>query len=230
MNWMDIVVLLIIGGEVFRAFRQGMVKTVIGLGAWIVALIAAKIYYKALAAYMIVRFELFSNLEESIYNSLTKNFSTQDQLQQAVANGQFGGSLNMPNILGKLPGDVVGKAGDNMNQMVYGDLSHRISDWIINGSSFMIIVFGVIVLLSLLTMVLDQVMKLPLLKEANKLGGIAVGILRGGFSVLVLMTIITFILPFMKGTWLIDVIENSQIAIYFYNNNLLLYLIYYLLR
>ena len=136
----------------------------------------------------------------------------------------------MPNIISKLPSDVVGKAGDSMNQMVYGDLSHRISEWIINGSSFMLIVFGVIAVLSLLTIFLDQVMKLPLLKEANKLGGIAVGVIRGAFSVLVMMTIITFILPFMHGTWLISAIENSQIAIYFYNNNLLLYLIYYLLR
>lgn len=230
MNWMDIVVLLIIGGEVFRAFRQGMVKTVIELGAWIVALIAAKLYYKALAAYMVAKFELFSNLEENVYSSLTKNFSTQDQLQQAAASGQLGGSLNMPNIISKLPGDLVGTAGESVNQMVYGDLSHRISEWIINGSSFMIIVFGIIAALSLLTVFLDQMMKLPLLKEANKLGGIAVGVLRGGFSVLVLMTLITFVLPFMKGTWLIDVIESSQIAIYFYNNNLLLYLIYYLLR
>ena len=230
MNWLDVVVLLIIGGEVFRAFRQGMVKTLIELGAWIVALIAAKLYYKALAAYMVTRFKIFSNLEETIYNSLTKNFSTQDQLQQAVSSGQLGGPLDMPNIISKLPKDMVSKAGDSMNQAVYGDLSHRISEWIINGSSFMIIVFGIIMALSVLTLFLDQIMKLPLLKEANKLGGIAVGVIRGAFSVLVLMTIITFLLPFLHGTWLLDAIKNSQVAIYFYNNNLLLYLIYYLLR
>lgn len=230
MNWLDVVVLLIMGGEVFRAFRQGMVKTLIELGAWIVALIAAKLYYKALAAYMVARFDIFSNLEETIYNSLTKNFSTQDQLQQAVAKGQLGGSLDMPNIISKLPGDLVTKAGDSMNQAVYGDLSHRISEWIINGSSFMMIVFGIITALSVLTLFLDQIMKLPLLKEANKLGGIVVGLIRGAFSVLVLMTLITFLMPFLHGTWLVDAIKNSQVAIYFYNNNLLLYLIYYLLR
>lgn len=230
MNWMDVVVALMIGGEVIRAYRQGMVKTIIGLAAWLIALVAAKLYYKALAAYLMARFEIFQHLEENIFSSLTKNFSTQDQLQQAANSGQLGGSLNMPKVLSKLSGGVVDQAGEQINQVVYGDLAHRLSDWIINGIAFMTIVIGIIAVLSILTVFLDQMMKLPLLKEANKLGGIAVGFIRGGFSVLVMMTVITFILPFMHQTWLIDGIEGSQYAIYFYNNNLLLYLIYYLLR
>ncbi len=230
MNWMDILVLLIIGGEVFRAFRQGMVKTVIELAAWIVALIAGKLYYKVVAAQLVDRFEVFQNLEQNIYAGLTKNFTSQAQLQAAASSGQIGGKFNLPDVLNQLPKDVVGKTQDTMNQLVFGDLAHKISEMMINGLSFMLIVFGVMAALAILTVVLDQMAHLPLIKEVNKLGGLLVGIIKGGFSVLVLMTIITFVVPFLKSTWLIDAIQNSQVAIYFYNNNILLYLIYYLLR
>lgn len=230
MNWMDIVVLLIIGGDVFRAFRQGMVKTVIELAGWLVALIAAKLYYKMVAAYMLAHFEIFKNLEHNVYLGLTKNFSTKAQLEQAASSGQFGGQLNFPKVLSSFSSDVINNSNETLNQMVFGDLAKRIADTMINGLSFMIIVFGIMAILAVVTVVVDQVMHLPLLKEANKLGGIVVGVVRGAFSVLVLMTVITFILPFMEKTWLMDGIQNSQIAIYFYNNNFLLYLIYYLLR
>lgn len=230
MNWMDVVVLLIIGGEVFRAFRQGMVKTIIELAAWIVALIAGKLYYKVVAAALVERFEVFQNLEQTIYAGLTKNFTSQAQLQAAASSGQLSGQLNLPNVLNQLPKDVIGKSQDTMNQLVFGDMAHKISEMMINGLSFMFIVFGVMAALAILTVVLDQIAHLPLLKEVNKLGGLVVGVVKGGFNVLVLMTIITFVVPFLKSTWLIDAIQNSQVAIYFYNNNILLYLIYYLMR
>lgn len=230
MNWMDIVILLIIGAEVFRSFKQGMVKTVIELAAWVVALVAGKIYYQALADYLMANYELFQNLEKNIYLGLTKNFSSQAQLQEAASSGQLNGKLNLPNVLGNLPADVLNKSNETINQMVFGDLSKKIAETMTNGISFMIIVLGVLAVLSILVFVLDQLAHLPLLKEANKLGGLLVGFVKGGFNVLVLMTVITFVVPFLKSTWLIDAIQTSQFAIYFYNNNILLYLIYYLLR
>ena len=230
MNWMDILVLVIIGSEVFRAFRQGMIRTVIELAAWLVALIAGKLYYKVVASALVARFELFQNLEQNIYLGLTKSLTSEAQLQAAADTGRLSGQLQLPKVLGGMTEDLVNKSQASMNQLVFGDLAHKIADTMINGISFMLIVFGIMAVLAILTVVLDQIARLPLLKEANRLGGLLVGVLKGGFSVLVLMTLITFISPFIKQPWLMDGIQNSQVAIYFYNNNILLYLIYYLLR
>lgn len=230
MNWMDIVVLLIIGVQTFQSFRVGMVRSVISLAGWFVALIAAKIYYKLVATYMVANFKVFSGLEENLYEAFTKNLNSKAQLQQATQTGALGGPLQLPKVLGGLSKNLVDQSQDMVNQMVYGDLAHRISEMIINGLAFMSIVFVILIALNLVMYLAEVIVHLPLLKEANRLGGLVVGLLRGAVSVLVVMTIITFVLPFMEKTWLIDAVQNSQIAIYFYNNNLLLYLIYYLLR
>lgn len=230
MNYMDIGVLLIIGFETFRSFKQGMVRSVVSLAGWVVALVAAKIYYKVVAAYLVAHFKIFEHLEENLYTAFTKNLSSEAQLQQASDTGALGGAIQLPKVLGGLSKDLAAKSQETVNQMVYGDLSHRLADMIINGLSFMAIVFAVLAVLSIFTYIADAIMHLPLLKEANKLGGLFIGLIRGCVGVLVVMTMITFVLPFMQKTWLIEGIQNSQIAVYFYNNNILLYLIYYLLR
>lgn len=230
MNFVDIAVFVIVAFEMLISFRRGMVKTVIEMAGWIVALITAKLYYGVLAAYLVSKYSVFKNLETNIYKTLSEHLTTQTQVQAAAQTGHLGGTVQLPSVLGAIPKEFLGGSSETINQMVYGDLAHKLSQLIINGISFMTIAFGVLLVIGVLSHMAELVMKLPLLREANKLGGLAIGLVKGCFNVLVLMTVITFILPFMKQTWLIDGILHSQYGVYFYNNNILLYFIYYLLR
>lgn len=224
MNWMDIAVLIIMAVELFRCFRQGMVKSVVEMAGWIVALITAKLYYKQLAAYLLIHFKPFQELESKLLEALSKNM-IENASNQAAAN-PLGGNILLPKIMNSVPTSSV----NDVNQVVFGDLAHKISEMIINGSSFLMIVFAVMIVLSLVTYLADVIMHLPLLKEVNRLGGLGVGLIKGVFSVWVVMTVITFAMPFMKSDWLMKAITDSSYAIYFYNNNILLYVIYFLLR
>lgn len=230
MNWMDAVVGVMILVEVYRCFKEGMVKTVIHLAGLLVAVIFAKLNYEALASYLSKQYEFFAKLQPNIYEALTKNFDSGAQVNTALQNGTFSSSLNLPKILSLAPESQKAQLTDTMNQAVFGELSQRIADMMLYGMSFIMIVVAVMVGIMILTLVIDQFMGLPVLKEVNKLGGIVVGFLKGALNVFVLMTLITFFMPLLKLTWLVDAIQGSTIAIYFYNNNLLLYLIYYLLK
>lgn len=225
MNWMDIVVLIIMAVELFRCFKQGMVRSVVEMAGWIVALITAKLYYKQLAAYLLVHFKPFSDLEPKLLEALTKHMIESSSHQIATA-GPMGGNVLLPKIINAAPGGALG----DVNQVVFGDLAKKIADMIVNGTSFLAIVFAVMIVLSLITYIADVVMHLPLLKEVNRLGGLGVGLIKGVFSVWVLMSVITFAMPFIKSDWLVKAIMESSYAIYFYNNNVLLYVIYFLLR
>lgn len=225
MNWMDAVVIIVLVVELIRCFKQGMVKSVVEMAGWAAALIAAKIYYKQLAAYLVAHYPIFSNLESNILEGLTKHMTAQGT--QALTGGSpIGHNLLLPKVLNSLPSG----SQSQLNQMVYGDLAHRLSELIINGLSFMAVVMGVMAALTIVAYILEGVMHLPLLREVNRLGGLGIGLIKGVFSIWVLMTLLTFVLPFMKGGWLLAGLTQSQYAIYFYNNNLLLYLIYFLLR
>lgn len=225
MNWMDLAVLIILAAELFRCFKQGMVKSVVEMAGWLVALIAAKLYYKQVATYLMLHFKPFQELEPKLLEALTKHMTESGSAQLNAVDPLAGGVL-LPKIMKTMPSDSL----NDLNQAMFGDLAHKIADMIINGSSFFIIVFAVMVVLSVATYVADVVMHLPLLKEVNRLGGLGVGLLKGVFSVWILMSVITFAMPFMKSDWLVKAITDSSYAIYFYNNNVLLYVIYFLLR
>lgn len=225
MNWMDIAVLIIMAVELFRCFKQGMIKSIVEMAGWIVALITAKLYYKQLAAYLMVHFKPFTDLEPKLLEALTKHMIESSTNQVATA-GPMGGNVLLPKIISATPSSTM----NDLNQVVFGDLAHKIADMVINGTSFLMIVFAVMIVLSVVTYVGDVVMHLPLLKEVNRLGGMGIGLIKGVFSVWVLMSVITFAMPFIKSDWLVRAIMDSSYAIYFYNNNVLLYVIYFLLR
>lgn len=230
MNWVDIAVAIMIGVEVFRCFKEGMVKTVIQLAGLIVSLILAKLYYETLAVYLSSNYDFFKTLQPKVYEALTQNFDSGAQVSSAVSEGTLSSSLNLPKIMSLAPEAQKANVTETINQAVFGELSIKIADMLLYGLSFVMIVVGLMACIMVLTFIVDHIMGLPVLKEVNKLGGIVIGFAKGSLNVFVLMTVLTFIMPFLKSKWLIEAIQASSVAVYFYNNNLLLYLVYYLLK
>lgn len=230
MNWVDIAVAIMIGVEVFRCFKEGMVKTVIQLAGLIVSLILAKLYYETLAIYLSSNYDFFKTLQPKVYEALTQNFDSGAQVSSAVSEGTLSSSLNLPKIMSLAPEAQKANVTETINQAVFGELSIKIADMLLYGLSFVMIVVGLMACIMVLTFIVDHLMGLPVLKEVNKLGGIAIGFAKGSLNVFILMTVLTFIMPFLKSKWLIEAIQESSVAVYFYNNNLLLYLVYYLLK
>lgn len=230
MNWVDIAVAIMIGVEVFRCFKEGMVKTVIQLAGLIVSLILAKLYYETLAIYLSSNYDFFKTLQPKVYEALTRNFDSGAQVSSAVSEGTLSSSLNLPKIMSLAPEAQKANVTETINQAVFGELSIKIAEMLLYGLSFVMIVVGLMACIMVLTFIVDHLMGLPVLKEVNKLGGIAIGFAKGSLNVFVLMTVLTFIMPFLKSKWLIEAIQASSVAVYFYNNNLLLYLVYYLLK
>jgi uncharacterized membrane protein required for colicin V production len=83
---------------------------------------------------------------------------------------------------------------------------------------FILVRFG----LKFAVKILDTIVKLPLLKQFNKLGGLAVGVLNG----VVLCYIVLALASVFANDKIHQMIIQSQFAIRLYDNNLLLKLIF----
>ena len=80
--------------------------------------------------------------------------------------------------------------------------------------------------LILLTFVTDMITSLPILKQFNELGGILYGLIKALLIIYVLLAIAFFIVYTTGSTGLADAIANSFITKFFYNNNLLLSILF----
>ena len=207
----DIILVAIIALNVFICYRKGLVKLAVGLIAVIVAIIISVLLYKPVSNIIIENTEIDENIE----NTIIENFSAETDEQEDTDNGFM-------KYMEKYVNDSINKT---RNQIVL-EASNVIATKVINICVFLGIFIIARIVLILLTFIADIIMSLPILKQFNKAGGIIYGLIKALLIIYVILAIIFFIIYVSGNTTLSNAISSSYITKFFYNNNLLLNLIF----
>ena len=207
----DIILVAIIALNVFICYRKGLVKLAVGLIAVIVAIIVSVVLYKPVSNIIIENTEIDENIE----NTIIENFSAETDEQEDTDNGFM-------KYMEKYVNDSINKT---RNQIVL-EASNVIATKVINICVFLGIFIVARIVLILLTFIADIIMSLPILKQFNKAGGIIYGLIKALLIIYVILAIIFFIIYVSGNTTLSNAISSSYITKFFYNNNLLLNLIF----
>ena len=207
----DIILVAIIALNVFICYRKGLVKLAVGLIAVIVAIIVSVVLYKPVSNIIIENTEIDENIE----NTVIENFSAETDEQEDTDNGFM-------KYMEKYVNDSINKT---RNQIVL-EASNVIATKVINICVFLGIFIIARIVLILLTFIADIIMSLPILKQFNKAGGIIYGLIKALLIIYVILAIIFFIIYVSGNTTLSNAISSSYITKFFYNNNLLLNLIF----
>lgn len=207
----DIILVAIIALNVFICYRKGLVKLAVGLIAVIVAIIVSVVLYKPVSNIIIENTEIDENIE----NTIIENFSAETDEEEDTDNGFM-------KYMEKYVNDSINKT---RNQIVL-EASNVIATKVINICVFLGIFIIARIVLILLTFIADIIMSLPILKQFNKAGGIIYGLIKALLIIYVILAIIFFIIYVSGNTTLSNAISSSYITKFFYNNNLLLNLIF----
>ena len=208
----DIILVAIIALNIFICYRKGLVKLAVGLIAVLAAIIISLLLYKPVSNIIIENTEF----DEKIENTIIENFSVEVEEQQEETDNGF------MKYMEKYVNDSVNKT---RNQIVL-EASNVIATKVINICAFLGIFIIARLVLILLTFVADIIMSLPILKQFNKAGGIIYGLIKALLIIYVILAIIFFIIYISGNTTLSNAISSSYITKFFYNNNLLLNLIF----
>ena len=208
----DIILVAIIALNIFICYRKGLVKLAVGLIAVLAAIIISIVLYKPVSNIIIENTEF----DEKIENTIIENFSVEVEEQQEETDNGF------MKYMEKYVNDSVNKT---RNQIVL-EASNVIATKVINICAFLGIFIIARLVLILLTFVADIIMSLPILKQFNKAGGIIYGLIKALLIIYVILAIIFFIIYISGNTTLSNAISGSYITKFFYNNNLLLNLIF----
>lgn len=197
----DLIVVVIILLFTFLGYKRGLIKLAIKLCTFVIAVIIAFMVYKPVANIIIQNTELDETIENAIVNTiLPEGSSTDDEINL---------SNDLPNII----------IENSQNTVI--SIAHSISTTLIETTCLLIIFIVVKIVLKFVTFIADLIAKLPILKQFNKLGGTIYGILEGLLIILVGFAVISLIAPLLDIS-ILESINNSNIAFFFYNNNLLL--------
>ena len=182
---------------IYFGYKHGFVRTLQNLSSFVLSIIIALLTYgkitKIISESVVGKF-----IKEKIFNSLS------------VSNTDFS---SLPEFLqAPLESGVEGIAetvSANMSVMVISIIS---------------VVLTIVVskfLLGLLFKVLNVFAKLPLLKQCNRLLGIAFGALNGYFWVCIVLYAVTYLSKLPNMQFLVGMLESSNISLFLSDNNLL---------
>lgn len=209
---LDIVLIAIIALNVFICYKKGLVKLAVGLIAVVAAIILALVFYKPVSNLIIENTELDENIEKAIIN----NFTSETQEGQEVR------YVSVLDYLQKYVDDAVNKTQTEIVTQTAGMMAVKI----INVAVLIGIFLLVRVVLLLLTFISDIITSLPILKQFNEVGGVLYGAIKALLIIYIILTIVFFIMCYTSNSTIADAINSSYVTKFFYENNLLLNILF----
>lgn len=226
MNWIDLVVIVIIVGLGVIGLKKGLFYSLFKFASFFIsAILAIKLY--PFIANALSGTKLFAGIKTAIFNRLMLE-------QEAITPGLNEGSkvtaesviegLNLPGFVKDMLENSIVQSMPDITELVnvssiVDSISGLLAHVVINIISLIVLFILIKIALFIVEHMIKGVTDLPVIKQADKIGGFALGALEGVLVVYVAFAIMMMFntLPQFKG--LFDAIENSALAGIFYQNN-----------
>lgn len=209
---LDIIIVAIIALNVYLCYKKGLVNLAVGLIAVFAAIILSVLLYKPVTNIIIEN----TQFDETIKKAITENF-TPDVPE--------GAQVGYTGILSYLETEVGNAVNKTQNEVVY-ESAEAIAIKVINLISFIVIFTVVRVALFALTFIADAITSLPILKQLDDVGGILYGFVKALLIIYVVLAVVFFIANLTAVTTISEAISSSYITKFFYENNILLNIIF----
>ena len=203
----DIIIILIILICTFIGYKRGLVKVVVGLLSFIIALILAVIIYKPVSNIIINNTNIYDNIKDGVY----ENIKDED-----IENSESG-------IISFARNYIISEAKDATAEMI----SESIAEIVIDVLTFIIILIMTRIILIFVSVLFSSIANLPIIKQFNKAGGLIYGILQGIVInyILFALSLIVVQLSNVDSNFVNDTINKSKIGNVLYNENVIINLI-----
>ena len=175
-------------------------------------LILSVILYKPVSNLIIKN----TGIDKKIENIIIENFS---------ADTTDSGETKYVGVIDYLEKYAKDTANKTQNEIVY-ETANTLAVKVINVVVFLIIFIIVRAVLQLLTFVSDIITSLPIIKQCNEVGGVLYGVIKALLIIYAILAIVFFVIFITGKSNISDIISSSYITKFFYENNILLKLIF----
>lgn len=209
---LDVIIVAIIALNVYLCYKKGLVNLAVGLIAVVAAIILSVILYKPVTNLIVEK----TRFDESLSDTIIETFAPE---------GAEGGQVRYVGILSYLETEVGNAINDTKNEVVY-ETAGAMAVKIINLIVFIVIFTVVRVALFALTFVADAITSLPILKQLDDVGGILYGLVKALLIIYAVLAIVSLVVSFINNTVITDAISSSFVTKFFYDNNIILKMIF----
>jgi uncharacterized membrane protein required for colicin V production len=216
MNWTDITVLIVIAVFTFIGLKNGFLYTVFRLFSYILSVIFAIKFYPVLSD-MLQKTAIYGSIKAAVIKGIvgSEDLSAfKDGTTQTIVDG-----LKLPQFLKTSLVESITKKGISGVQKIIDSVGSEIAALAINILSVILIYLIIRIALVFTRTLIKTISKLPVFRLLDKTGGLILGAVEGILVLYILCAILILCSAFPKFEPVIDSIENSMYANYFYQNN-----------
>lgn len=237
MNWLLIIVILVLAGNIVWGFSKGFLRVIYSMLAWIAILVfvtwATPYVANVLTEKTNIDNRIETNLDEKLHELVIGDTNGQKEDREPDTQNPGQGKKNYRDLQMKLPDAVTNKLFDTnkiADQILEGSgaydvVAGRATDLVMRVISFVLVLLITVISFHLLSVVLKVVEKLPLIGGINRLLGLFAGLVKGILIIWLAFAIIAMAGTTDIGIALISYIYESPLLIWAYENNFVLTLL-----
>ncbi|MEG0014029.1 MAG: CvpA family protein [Clostridium sp.] len=218
---LDIIIIVFIGLTGFIASRKGFIKAAYQLSSFILALVISVMVYPIMSSILKLM---------PMYEGI-KNWNIERVSSLKIIGGLQAQSDTIREATAWLPDFMSEQIVQNNNPEIYNlmhveglveYISTYIADICINAMAIVIVWIIVRIILSIIVGTLDLFTKLPILNFTNKIVGFVLGITKGTCIIWLIYLVIPFLMIAPQFTVIENLLNQSILGQWLYNNNLIL--------
>lgn len=206
----DLIIIAVVLLFIFIGYKKGLTGSLIKLLSFIIAVVLAFVLYKPVANMVIEKTEIDENIKEAI----TRTFNQENDDESTNKNES---STMLENINNEI---------ENATNEAKTVVIEETTKTIINVASAIVIYTVVRIILLIISIFVNQITKLPLIKQVDEIGGIIYGAVEGIVIVYIILSIISLTSVIWSDNILLTAVTKSALGNLLYNNNIVLKLLF----
>ena len=208
---LDVILIVLILLGILIGYKKGFVKVIIRLGSFVLAILLAFLLQNSVATFIGERLGLENTISTAIETKLVE-ITENDQKEVNI------------NILQKTI-DSINDAASNEKEQQIKEWTNIITEFILKGISFIAILLVVEIIMGIISLILNSVVSLPVLKTLNGLLGAIIEVILVLFRIYIILAIISFLSPLELLDKVTDFINQTCITKWLYENNIIINII-----
>ena len=210
----DIVILAILALCILIGYKKGLTKCLINVLAFLIAIAIAAMLFKPASVIVRTNTEIDENIQSSIVNVF-------DQEEKEKKDDNEKSSPIIEYLTEKAK-----DATEEKKKEIVNNTAKELAIKIVDVLSFIGIFIIVRILLIFVKAIADLITKLPIIKQCDRIGGVAYGVLQALVIIFIALALITFISTVINKYELLNLVNQSYVGSILNNNNILLKLIF----
>lgn len=221
--FVDLIIVLIVGLCIFNGYRKGLARCILKLVTSIIALFIAILLFRPFVNFVVTNTIIDENIQLSLEKVMNNGIEERkDENNTELVKEDSG----IPKPIVEYLNNNFKNAAKQKQEEAVISVARGAAILIVEIACFILIYVVVKIILKILIILIDIVSKLPIIRQFNEVGGFLYGIVEGVVIILLIMTGVTIITPLTGAYEVATIILQSHLGAFFYNNNIILNLIF----